>query len=429
MKKINQHKPIVKQQGAVVLFVSIILLIGVTLITIFAARVGVMDQRISANEYRHKESQAAAAAALEQGAAFVSQNPDIYEGTSASWTNCTPIQSTFPCTTSGQPYQKVYSSLSGSIINPLSYTSDLSSGVSSDTYILFTTSASVGNVLTVIGKGSSLDGSADSIAKISYVKTSLLTPGEIPPIMAPTLKLKGNFTIVANPNSGADGSSVPISGWVEHWPVTAAIGTWQTCHLGDFRDGTTVCSDDYDSTDDWSGCICEEPLSNKDIANADKSIDIYEQTTNFPKPFSYIFNNLDPSDVENDIKTNGMHYPGDCPASLETLDLSGLNKPWVWVKGDCTVPEVGTHLAPILLIVEGQMILNGNTEVWGLLMSLSDVQSNGAAILHGSLIADNTADITAGGYKQVYDPSVLDKLSDPTINTDLSKVKYSWIDF
>jgi len=429
MKKINPHKPITKQKGAVVLLVSIVLLIGVTLITVFAARVGVMDQRISANEYRHKESQAAASAALDQGAAFVSQNLDLYEGTAASWTSCTPIQSTFPCTISGQTYEKVYSSLSGPIINPLSYTSDLSSGVSSDTYILFTTSASAGNVLTVVGKGSSLDGSADSIAQISYAQVSLLTPGEIPPIMAPSLKLNGNFTIVANPNTGLDGSGVPISGWVEHWPVTAATGTWQTCHLGDFRDGTTVCADEYDSTDNWSGCKCEEDLSNATIANADASIDIYEQTTDFPDPFSFIFNNSSPGDVEDDIKINGKHYVDDCPANLGTLDLSALKKPWVWVKGDCTVPSVGTQDVPVLLVVEGRMTLNANTNVWGLLVSLSDVKSTGAAIVHGALVADNTADITAGGYKQVYDPSALDRLQGPSINTDLSKIKYSWIDF
>jgi len=434
MKQINPQKSIIKQKGAVVLLVSIVLLLGVTLITIFAARIGVMDQRISGNEYRHKESQEAAAAALQQGAAFLSQNPDLYEGTTTSWTSCSSIQSTFPCTVNGQTYEKVYSSLSGSIINPLSYTTDLSSGVSSDTYILFTTSVSVGNVLTVVGTGSSLDGSADSIAQISYAKVAFLTPGEIPPIMAPALQLKGNFTIVANPNSGVAGSGVPISGWVEHWPVTAAIGDWQTCHVGDFRDGTTVCADAYLSSDDWSGCECEEDLSNKDIANADASIDIYEQTNNFPDPFAYVFQNRDPRDVRGDFFTYGTVYEGDCPASLETLDLRSTEKPWVWVDEDCTVPPIGGdgedgRSPPVLLVVAGQMTLNGNTNAWGLLVSLTDVQANGTSIVHGALVADNTADITAGTYKQVYDESLLDKLTDPTLNTNLSKIKYSWRDF
>jgi len=434
MKQLNLQKSIPKQKGAAVLLVSIILLIGVTLITIFAARVGVMDQRISGNEYRHKESQEAAAAALQQGAAFVSQNPELYDGTSASWTSCTPIQSTFPCTVNGETYEKVYSSLSGPIINPLSYTTDLSSGIASDTYILYTTSSSTGNILTVVGTGSSLDDSAESIAQISYAQVSFLTPGEIPPIMAPSLQLKGNFTIVANPNSGNTGSGVPISGWVEHWPVTAAIGSWQTCHVGDFRDGSTVCADEYYSSDDWKDCICEEPLSNKDIANADASIDIYEQTSGFPDPFAYVFQHKEPSDVRNDFFTYGTVYEGDCPADLATLDLSSTKKPWVWVDGDCTVPNLGGdgedgRSLPVLLVVAGEMKLNANTDAWGLLVSLTDVKSNGAAIVHGALVADNTADITAGGYKQVYDESLLDKLTDPTLNTNLSKIKYSWRDF
>jgi len=62
---INQpHPSFNSQKGAVVLLISIVLLVGVTLITIFAARVGIIDLRISGNEYRHKESKAAAHAAL-----------------------------------------------------------------------------------------------------------------------------------------------------------------------------------------------------------------------------------------------------------------------------------------------------------------------------------------------------------------------------
>ena len=84
MQKNSRQHPLTKQKGAAVLLVSIVLLIGVTLVVIFAARVGVIDQRISANEYRHKEAQAAAHAALNQAGAFAEQNAVIYGSSSAS---------------------------------------------------------------------------------------------------------------------------------------------------------------------------------------------------------------------------------------------------------------------------------------------------------------------------------------------------------
>ena len=43
-----------RQRGAAALITAVILLIGVTLVIIFAARVGILDQKVSGNEVRHK---------------------------------------------------------------------------------------------------------------------------------------------------------------------------------------------------------------------------------------------------------------------------------------------------------------------------------------------------------------------------------------
>jgi len=55
------------QQGAVTLMMSIIVLIAVTLLSIYSAKTAVIEQRISANEYRALEVGQAASAGLEYG--------------------------------------------------------------------------------------------------------------------------------------------------------------------------------------------------------------------------------------------------------------------------------------------------------------------------------------------------------------------------
>ena len=431
---INNHMAGQKnQRGVATLLVSIVLLVGVTLITIFTARVGVMDQRISANEYRHNEAKAAADAALDQAGAFIDQNPDLYEGTSANWSDCNTsvaLQNTFPCTIGSTPYEKVYSVVSGTTISPLAYTTSLDSDITSDSYLVFTTSSSVGNILTAVGKGSSLDGTADASAIISYSQVSLLTPGKIPPVMAFVIDINGSFTIVADPNSG-DKNGVPISAWVSSLDG-AGTGSWQTCSIGSYKNGDQICAADpvteggYDETQTsnagWGGCACDTDdfLS----TNGDIGYDIFEDKTNFPSDvFSYVFNGASYDDIEQAAD----HKFSDC-TNLASVDLAG--KPLVWISDACTIPDdIGSRTNPIILVVDGLLKINSNHNVWGILVSTTDIQLSGGPIIHGSIVTDSNSKLSAGGYTQVYDPNVLESLTDPTVNTRLSKLKYSWRNF
>ncbi|NQZ52870.1 MAG: hypothetical protein HRT93_01315 [Piscirickettsiaceae bacterium] len=407
--------PLKQQQGAAVLFIAVILLIGVTLIVLFASRVGLLDQRISGNEYRHKEAFANAEGALEQAAAFLRVNPSLYDSSTVGWVSCVGSTSIYPCDTAGA--EMVYGSISGGGI-----TSTLPPAAANATSFLVKTASTI----LAIGVGASDDGTGAATAQVAYAKISLITPGEIPPIMGPQLNLNGNFTIVADPNNGIGTTGVPISGWTSS--NTSGTGSWQTCQLGSFTDGGEICSEIYTSGDDWSGCACTDVLSNKDIP-VSEMVDIFTDSSGFPDPFEYIFG---PGATVDSIRPrfidNGQYYEGDC-TGLDTLDLATLSKPWVWVDGNCNVPSIGTADLPVLLVVEGTMRLNATTDAWGLLISTTEVKSNGAAIVHGSLVADLVSDIANGGYKQVYDESLLDALANDTINTDIGKIKYSWRDF
>jgi len=425
------NKSYQKQKGAAVLLVSIVLLVGVTLITIFAARVGVMDQRISGNEYRHKEAFMAAEAALEQGAAYLQKNPALYTGEDAGWSDCTgntTTQATFPCKIADTEYEKVYSIIvSTSSIDPMSNMVDLSSGANFETYLVFTTSAS-GNVVTIAAVGESLDETGEMIVQTSFVQEELIQPGELPPLMAHSLNLNGGFTIVPNPNGAGPGQ--PVSAWVNTLEGSSS-GSWKTCHLDNYRNGDDICTEEFTDASSsgaagWGGCACVENLSEA----GDPQHDIIVETGAFPSPFEFVFGTSDYGEIKEKFKANGTVLADDCSTLTQSL-LDGLDKPWVWVTNGCNVPEIGTQARPIILVVESangdDAQINASTDLWGLLFALGDLKANGKALIHGYLIAEGTADLANGTYDQVYDPDIAESLVDDETNTLLSKQSFSWI--
>lgn len=422
------------QSGLAAVVTAVVLLIVTTIIVVFSARFGLSEIKISANEARHKEAQQYADAALDQAASFIRRNPDLYQGSGAGWVACNTsvaVQNAFPCTISieGQNdlvFESAYGTLVGNTIIPFPLNQDVTAtGAASAPFIMFD-SGVTGNILTVVGVGASNDGTARAGAKIDYAQVSLLTPGEIPPVMAPQLNLNGNFTIVGNPNNGVGTTGVPLSGWTQN--NTSGTGSWQTCHLGDLQYNGNICIDTYgDSVADranWKQCACTTPLSNKDFVNYDILV---EPAGQFPDPLQYVFGFSNIDQLRTVIAAEGRYYPAGC-TGLETLNLASLNRPWVFVEGDCTVPAIGTKALPVVLVVNGRMTVNANTDVWGLLFSNTELKTNGAAVVHGAMIARNIADITNGGYKQIYDPDVLERLAEDELNTSLSKVPYSWTD-
>jgi len=415
------------QQGAATLLVSIILLIAITLITLFAARIGVMDQRISSNELRHKVAFASAEAGLDQAAAYLDANPVLHDGNVADgWVTCTGSTSIFPCNVNGAEL------VLATIITGTSITASINNILPlSDSFLVKTT-----NNIIALGQGTSDDGTGAAIAQVTFAKTSLLTPGEVPPLMIPSGSLSGNFNIVPNPNGGGPG--VPISVWAKDTLNTSGAN-WKTCDHGEFKDGSDVCIDtkgDGVSGDSWSSCSCSTERSNSGSVNAD--IVMYA-SADFPaSPFVYLFGDDTSGDTFATLKpeikalaeSTGLVLD-DCTAL--SSNFNGLvGSALVWVTGDCLIGsniDVGSRDKPIILVVEGELRVNAGAEVWGILMGLDEFVLNGGPVIHGSAISEIPSDLTNGNYSQVYDESVFDNLRNDTINTEIAKVSYSWRNF
>jgi len=475
MKHYKKYSSPLRQKGAAVLLISIVLLIGITLITIFAARVGIMDQRIAGNEYRHKEAKAASDAALEQASAFIESNTGLYDaevGGDYSWADCSDIaiQNKFPCTIGSVTYELAYDGnlATPTTIDPIEYTASLKAGMSSDSYIVYTNSASIGQILTAVGTGESLDGTGAAFAQVSYAKTSFITPGSIPPIMASGLDLSGSFTIIADPRitheqtdckevsplnvspiTNADGD---ILGNMSIWADgNGSGGTWQTCSIDSYVDdsetsewgGDLKCIYEYTDTDDWSNCECdsEDHLSDSGASHSAGYLPRYEHPDikgswnvieDFPdSPFVHFFNGKSISEVKAIVQNDGIYIDGPCGDS----DVTGYDtndKPIVWCTGDATFTDVGTQYKPIIIVTESKLKLNASADVWGIFFSLQDFTANGGAKVHGSVIVENTDTytfLTNGSYEQIYDFCVISTLQDNSTNADIAKFAYSGKDF
>ncbi|MFW5450456.1 MAG: PilX N-terminal domain-containing pilus assembly protein [Methylophagaceae bacterium] len=427
------------QQGAAVLLVSVILLIGVTLIVMYATRVGVQDQRISGNEVRHKEAFANAEAGLDEAAAYLRANPGLHVGANADgWVPCAG-STVFPCDITGALKILATTTVDGSgAVQTVS--ANIPSVISDNDAAAYLVNTASGTI--AVGVGATADGTGAAVAQISYAKTTLLVPGELPPLMVPSGNLSGNFNIVPNPNGGGPG--VPVSVWAMDTLDTTGAN-WKTCDHGEFKDAANVCTDtkgDGDSGLSWSSCSCDTERSNSGDVDADIVLD---SSTAFPSsPFVYVFGTPGVSnkaelitEVRDRADASGILYdscsPGTNCCSNLAANFAGLtNSALVWADGDCDIGSnvtIGSRAKPIILVVQGEIRVNAGAEVWGILVGLGDFVLNGGPVIHGSAISDIPSDLTNGNYSQVYDEAVFNNLVDDAINTDIAKVKYSWRDF
>ncbi|MBI2397689.1 MAG: hypothetical protein HYV17_07815 [Xanthomonadales bacterium] len=84
------------QQG-LTLIIAIILLLLVTVLSLFALNVGVFEQKTSGNDYRARMVNKTAEMAISQGMEYLNLNRDIGDLASGAWTRCGADEESFPC--------------------------------------------------------------------------------------------------------------------------------------------------------------------------------------------------------------------------------------------------------------------------------------------------------------------------------------------
>lgn len=121
---------------------------------------------------------------------------------------------------------------------------------------------------------------------------------------------------------------------------------------------------------------------------------------------------------------------GNCSATLEAAVTGGART--IWVNGDMDIQgnvTLGTDEFPVILVVDGNVHLNGTMDVLGLVYCTAltwDNTGGGSAFLRGAAVAEGA--FTGNGTPDFYyDPDVLRRLALDT--GSFAKIPGSWRDF
>lgn len=477
-----------RQQGAVTLAIGIVLLLLITLVTLYGGRIQVLEQRISANEYRAKEAFGAAEAGLNMGLEYLKANRNLIRSTSTGidlscaaddgWLSAdcprnrgiwTQVNCDAP---SGQAETDACLGVADSLarkddqIGTVLFYNDLSSED-----VPNTTSLSNGATYTVdyalcargsdwaapcspnivdaediavviTSTGQSTDLSAEATVQ-QLIGTFGIIPGNaIPPLMAAgTVNASGNFSVVVNANGGGEG--VPISAWASDDLDMTGAGTM--CHADEyFASGTEQTYSDqtpetgFQICDDCT-CPQSESLTHTlnsiyyegiDIVDVDGDTGPTPDATNFPTDvFQYIFGV--PHANYEEIKERAVQVD-DCGA----LDENSAGLYWLTVA--CTINQtVGHPEHPVLLVTESSINLDGNAQVFGLAYAFSyppdgilggDITMRGSQNFYGAIVADHEIQMGNGAFRLVYSDELLGRLQTEDDFKTFGRVPGTWAD-
>lgn len=492
MKTLSVPKPFRYERGAAVLPITLILLLLVTIITIYAARVGILETRTSANKVRFDQAFSAAEFGVQQGLMFVQANASYLNdngtsgwinGTNSStdveWVACTAADTALPC---GNGTSNVYGATWLYAALPAGYLQapavDATEGVApSFTAFAVTPCRDTDSdgacdtptrpydlaPITILAQGVSPDGTGRVIVKeaMFFFKFGPGTGAAPVPLMAPgTIGTSGNFNVVTNPDGGGDG--VPLSAWsdsnitVSSSAATCQLGTpivggaGGTGFLG--TDSTYVYQTDDNNTSDTSDdstvtmcaqCVCKTSsptpsdlvltgngvAENYDILDVDSNTGVNPDSTFFPTDmFEYVFG---VPTAEYEVIKSSAHILPNC-SSLDTSSR-GL----YWITGDCKPPgNIGSYKHPVLVVVEGESKVNSNNYLFGMLFAFTtdptatlEVDLNGTPTIYGAILSNGNVTLSNGNYKLRFDTKVLANLQKDAGASGYGRVVGSWVDY
>lgn len=415
-----------RQRGYATLGIGVVLLLMLTLMTIYLSKSGIMDLRSSADKARYAEALAAAEARVDTGVAWMSVDANRKSLTPSTWALCNDgsITSALPGAVTASAWQTAYGSDSdgdGSVDwrcqCRLASAAGAVTTCGTDTVYMATPSTSPGSVYFVVAGGQSADGSANVAVKQGLYLVNSIFPGASngpPPLMgAGNVPLNGNFTVVANPNAGGQG--VPVSIWSKI-EIDAPQGSSASC-----------------GAEEYVGGNCTTTMSKKDV----KGIDIVDNDTTYfpPDMFAYVFG------------VSSANYTLVKSQATPVTDCGSLNAAStgvLWAASDCTIPSnttVGSVDHPVVLVVESSNFkMNANSTLYGAIFAFDpngnagEMTMNGGATLYGTILSNDTVEMGIninGTFNLIYDVTTMTAILDPGENffKMIARLPGSWADY
>jgi Tfp pilus assembly protein PilX len=362
------------QRGATTLVVATMLLVTATLIVLFAASYSLMQQKITANQFRNQQAFTAAEAGLEYGINYMQQNTAtiIASPTGGHLRPFTNAQTTNVTQANGSKYSIVFT-------NPI---------------------ASNYTLITITSTGTSDDGTATRVVseQIQYGSV-LFTPSHNALTTKGSLTLSGNSVITNNTYNST---------------VTLANTVTMSGNVSTVTSGGTA------STPGHIG---------SDISQNNATLAAMSVATLFSDYFGA---------QESTIKGQMAHVYTSSGSTNYSSILNGMSGTTVWIdqpSGTATITgntTLGTPSNPVLLIVNGNLAVSGNTNIYGFLFVVGSTSAttdiSGTLNINGGMATGDSLAIS-GNSNIVYNASLLVGVQNSGSTTYYAKVPGSWKDF
>ncbi|MFP4639633.1 MAG: PilX N-terminal domain-containing pilus assembly protein [Guyparkeria sp.] len=387
------HAPIRSQRGMATVLVSIILLIAATLIAFFTARSAVVEQQITANEMRSKQALAAAEAGI-QDALWTMQESGI---SSSPITPATNNHGGFGG--AGQPTYQV------------AFCDPADPGIDEDSCPRSpgapTCNPAPGGIQQAIA--ASCGWSDDRSARHLVTRMLRNTPS-LPGTPTNPVTAKGGVNVTGN---------VSVANYFNNLTVWTGEKLDNTSATGKtfIRKPTLDVPENPDFTDPDSWADYTPPEGETDenfnFANCTNSANFICGTQKDVQGPDVIDQDTTLAGISDDDLF--LNYFGNTPDAYRdtvvTEDVAAgdlgddLNGEVIWVDGDLNdLPDLGTRTEPVILIVDGDVTVDSNSELNGVLYVRGDIEGAGTPRINGALVAEGSVNKSGGNIEVLYDP-------------------------
>ena len=358
------------QRGFATLLTSLIILVGITLITLFTARTTLMEQRMSANHYRSSQAFYAAQAALEIGIGYINQN-----GTNDL------LGIDFP--PSSHPLKQEYP-----------FKTDATLLLQSPTHPNNPT-----NCYQLIATGKSDDqiGSRTISQCVTTLDISRGDGPEQPLISRTSVSLTGNASVINRYGNTTIWSGDPVI-----LGNSNSIKTYIR-DAGTPLSAATTVLESTDSTEATQIISSSNLGIGLDIIESDPALsgltadDFFDNTFVLPR---------------GDIKTLAQNA-GQLFTDPDIDGLTGL----IWIEGDSSLSggDIGTSTQPAIVIFNGNAQITGNPTIHGLVYVCGQLKVSGTVSVVGASVIEGDPSLVPAGQNPVIGNGTINQVFAPSL--------------